>query len=347
MPVSIVVGGQFGSEGKGKTALEIVRRSEGPAIVMRVGGPNSGHTAYDQAGRRYVLRQLPAGCVDRNVEVVLPAGSFIDVEVLEAEVRDLGYPHNRIHIAGEARLVKEEHRKWENEGKLTNSIGSTGSGVGAAVMATVARGAENFSLQAPRAAEESRLAKYVDREVNDRLRAHLDDGKRVVIEGTQGFGLSLYEGGYWPQVTSRCTTAAGALSEAGLSPIDVDDVTMVIRSYPIRVAGQSGPLKGETTWEAVSRAIGDGQALVEYTSVTGRVRRVGTFDADLVSRALKFNAPTRLVLNHMDYVGKETDLDNSNSSVRRFLAEVEGKLGRRVDWLGFSGRDFMSWKRNS
>ena len=346
MPVSIVVGGQFGSEGKGKTALEIVRRSELPVIVIRVGGPNSGHTAYDRSGKKHVLRQLPAACIDQDVEVVLPAASFIDVDVLEAEIAELGYPKERIHIARDARIVREEHREWEKNGNLTTSIGSTGSGVGAAVMAAVARGAENFGLPAPRASDERRLAKYVNNDVNERVRCHLDEGKRVVIEGTQGFGLSLYEGGYWPQVTSRCTTAAGALSESGLSPVDVDDITMVIRSYPIRVAGKSGPLKGETTWEVVSKAAEGRQAVVEYTSVTGRARRVGTFDAELVRRALVFNAPTRLVLNHMDYLGSEEELVDSTSGVRRFLDAVEAKIKRRVDWLGFSGRDFTRWMKD-
>eukprot|EP00456_Euglypha_rotunda_P069717 TRINITY_DN6149_c0_g1_i1.p1 TRINITY_DN6149_c0_g1~~TRINITY_DN6149_c0_g1_i1.p1 ORF type:complete len:101 (-),score=16.97 TRINITY_DN6149_c0_g1_i1:10-312(-) len=92
MPVSIVVGGQFGSEGKGKVSLELVRMAtEGRIAVVRVGGPNSGHTAYDRSGRKFALRQLPAGAVDRNVDVVFPAGSFIDVEIgraVQQECRD-------------------------------------------------------------------------------------------------------------------------------------------------------------------------------------------------------------------------------------------------------------------
>ena len=75
MPVAIVVGGQFGSEGKGKIALELSRRAPKKRILLvRVGGSNSGHTGYDKGGKRYALRQLPAGCIDRNVEVVFPAG---------------------------------------------------------------------------------------------------------------------------------------------------------------------------------------------------------------------------------------------------------------------------------
>ena len=245
MPVSIVVGGQFGSEGKGKTALEIVRTSENPVIVVRIGGPNSGHTAYDRDGDKHVLRQLPAACIDRNVDVVLPAGGYIDVDVLEAEIRRLDYPRDRIRISEQARIVSDEHRAWEREAGLVASIGSTGSGVGGAVMASAARGATNFKLRTRMAGNESALARYVDCDLSARLRKHLDEGKRIVVEGTQGFGLSLYEGGYWPQVTSRCTTAAGALAESGLGPMDVDDVTMVIRTFPIRVAGDSGPLKEE------------------------------------------------------------------------------------------------------
>ena len=207
MPVSIVIGGQFGSEGKGKTALEIVRRSEEPVVAIRVGGPNSGHTAYDCLGSKRVLRQLPAACVDRNVDVVLPAGSFIDVDVLLEEIEALDYPRNRIRISGYARLVQREHREWEKATGLTRDIGSTGSGVGGAVMATVARGAANFHLPSQAASDEARLQCFIDDDTSHCLRRHIERGGRAVIEGTQGFGLSLIEGGYWPKATSRSTTA--------------------------------------------------------------------------------------------------------------------------------------------
>ena len=81
MPVSIVVGGQFGSEGKGKVALEIVRRDPTTAAAIRVGGTNSGHTAVGADGETYLLRQLPAASVDRSVQIILPAGSYIDLNV--------------------------------------------------------------------------------------------------------------------------------------------------------------------------------------------------------------------------------------------------------------------------
>ena len=347
MPVSVVIGGQFGSEGKGKTALEIVRRNSTPVIVIRVGGPNSGHTAYDRCGERYVLRQLPAACVDGNVDVVLPAGAYIDVDVLEAEIDELDYPRERIRISEQARIVAREHREWEKEAKLVARIGSTGSGVGGAVVASVARGALNIGVKTRMAGEESRLRKYVDGNLSERLRNHLSDGNRVVVEGTQGFGLSLSESGYWPQVTSRCTTAAGALAEAGLSPMDVDDVTMVIRSFPIRVAGDSGPLRNETSWNAISCARGLDRTFREFTSVTGLERRVGEFDANVVKEALRFNAPSRVVLNHLDYVGDEQDMRDRESKVRQFIQVVERSIQTKVDWFGFSGLGFYSRVREN
>ena len=336
MPVSVVVGGQFGSEGKGKVALEIARRSYEPVAVVRVGGPNSGHTAYDRAGRKRVLRQLPAGCIDRDVDVVLPAGSYIDVDVLRSEIEELDYPRDRIRISGHARIITDQHKQWEAEAGLAGAIGSTGSGVGAAVMASVARGAGNFDLDSFEAAYHADLEPFIC-DTSDHLRRRLSAGHRVIVEGTQGFGLSLMEGGYWPKVTSRSTTASGALAEAGLSPVDVDDVTMVIRTFPIRVAGDSGPLVDETTWEKIAAKVGRDEDLREYTTVTNRLRRVGHFDPVLVRRALAVNHPTRLVLNHLDYVGTHDDLDASRSEVGRFVRRVEIDTDREIDWFGFSG----------
>lgn len=337
MPVSIVIGGQFGSEGKGKTALEIVRRSEEPVVAVRVGGPNSGHTAYDLLGEKHILRQLPAACIDKNVDVVLPAGSYIDVDVLLEEIRRLDYPRDRIRISSYARIVQPEHREWEKGAGLTGSIGSTGSGVGGAVMASVARGAANFHLPSQAAFEDARLKSFIENDTSHWLRRHIEKGNRVVIEGTQGFGLSLLESGYWPKVTSRSTTAAGAVAEAGLSPIDVDDITMVVRSFPIRVAGDSGPLTGETTWEAIAWRAGRRDDLREYTTVTKRLRRVAHFDPDIVRRALDANRPTRLVLNHLDYIGRPQDLTDRRSVLGKFILQTEKGIGRRVDWFGFSG----------
>lgn len=336
MPVSIVVGGQFGSEGKGKVSLELVRMAtERQIAVVRVGGPNSGHTAYDRSGRKFALRQLPAGAVDRNVDIVFPAGSYIDVDILLSEIEELDYPRDRIFISSYANVLTPEQKAWEVEAGLVSGIGSTGSGVGAAIMAHVAREASNFPLQRHDAAHCAPLEPFL-RDTTALMRNWLDAGARIIIEGTQGFGLSLYDGGHWPKATSRATTAAAALAETGLSPMDVDNVVLVIRSYPIRVAGNSGPLPGETSWEAISESIDAQTDLREFTTVTKKLRRVGHFDASVVKAAIASNNPTMVVLNHLDYVSLGRVDGEDYANVAGFVTEVERTIGRRVDHLGFS-----------
>lgn len=343
MPISIVVGGQFGSEGKGKVALEIVRRTRDPVTVLRVGGPNSGHTAFDRRGRRWALRQMPAACVDRNVDVFFPAGSYLDVDVLFQEIAELDYSRKRIFISHYANVITKQHKDWEADADLISAIGSTGSGVGAAVMASVAREAKSFPLRSLHARDHALLQPFLC-DTTTVLHRRLQFNHKIVIEGTQGFGLSLLDGGYWPKATARSVTAASALAESGLSPRYVDDVTMVIRTFPIRVAGDSGPLPRETTWAEIARNAGITSDLREYTTVTGKLRRVGEFDENLVKRAISANAPHRIVLNHMDYVGDASDANNM-ARLEAFVTRIEKTIGQSIDWLGFSGKDIVERQR--
>lgn len=333
MPVSIVVGGQFGSEGKGKIALEITRRDRTVAAAVRVGGTNSGHTAIGRDQKVYLLRQLPAAAVDGSVQVILPPGSYIDLALFAQELALLGCGPDHVAVSPMARVITEEHKQWERAADLGPAIGSTQSGTGAAVMATTARGAANFPLRSVQAEEVPELSRFIQ-DTTLVMRHLLDAGNRIVIEGTQGFGLSLLQGGYWPKATSRDTTAAGFLAEAGLSPRDVDDVTMVIRCHPIRVAGDSGPLTGETTWGRIASEAGLPPDYCEFTTVSRKVRRVGRFDPDLVRRAIHANRPDRIVLNHLDYVDPFIRQGRLTSKASEFVGKIEEIIDHRVDWLG-------------
>lgn len=341
MPVSVVVGGQFGSEGKGKVALEIVRRDRTVAAAIRVGGTNSGHTAVSVDGQTYALRQLPAASVDRSLRVILPPGSYIDVGIFTEEVRRLGFGPDQVAVSPMARIITGEHKAWEQAADLRRAIGSTQSGTGAAVMAMTARGATPFSLHSVHAEEIPELQPFLG-DTGPVLRRLLDARKRVVVEGTQGFGLSVLQGGYWPKATSRDTTAAGFLSEAGLSPLDVDDVTLVIRCHPIRVAGDSGPLPGETTWEQIAAEAGITDDISEVTTVTGRLRRVGRFDPEIVRRAIQTNQPSRIVLNHLDYIDPRVRDESLTAKARLFVEKIEADIGRQVDWLGTGPGEVMN-----
>ena len=331
MPVSVVVGGQYGSEGKGKVALELVRRDRSTTIVVRPGGTNSGHTAYTKDGRRFVLRQLPAAAIDGNVKVVLPAGSYIDVDLLRREITEVGLAPSQVIVDPRAHVIRADHIEWERRARLIDSIGSTGSGTGASVLSRLARCAPNFP-HATEANEVSALLPYIA-EAGPALEAALKNGERVVIEGTQGFGLSPLHGDAWPKCTSRDTTAAGFLSEAGLSPRHVDEIVLVLRCHPIRVAGDSGPLSNETTWETIKDKAGAPDDLSEFTSVTQRLRRVGLFDGDIVRNAIRTNGPTKVVLNHLDYVDWHAR-SGLTSKASSFIRSVESRIDRAVDWVG-------------
>ena len=330
MPVSVVVGGQFGSEGKGKVAFHVARTRRATAVV-RVGGPNSGHTAVDADGSVWVFRQLPAAALARDALIILPAGSLIDPQLLLAEIERLNVPRERLLIDSRASVVLPHHREQELTEGLDDRIGSTASGTGAALRDRISR-SPNHVL----AADHPSTKPYVCESCSETLRSLLIQGNRVVIEGTQGFGLSLWHGSDYPYLTSRDTTAAGFVAEAGLAPHDVDEVIMVLRSFPIRVGGNSGRLEREIDWATVAEQARLPSDYVELTSATKRIRRVARFDPRIVRRAIAANAPHRIVLNHLDYVDPDVIGEGLGLKARQFIQEVEFAIGQEIDLAGLS-----------
>jgi adenylosuccinate synthase len=180
------------------------------------------------------------------------------------------------------------------------------------------------------------LAPYI-KDTKGFLRKMLSKGERVILEGTQGYGLSLLHSPHYPYVTSRDTTAAAFVSEAGLSPIDVDDVVLTIRAFPIRVAGNSGPLQFETDWATVTKRSGSQLPLSEYTSVTKRLRRIGRFDSEIVKRSIQANRPTRIVLNHLDYAHWAARISRkTTATIQRFVDFIQNEISQRIDFFGWS-----------
>lgn len=343
MAVSIIAGGQYGSEGKGKTAFFWAEKMNAAAVV-RVGGTNSGHTVYDEKNRRYALRMLPTASIRRNAVSVLPAGSYIDVEVLLREMEQTGISREQLKVDPNAVIISERHRELERKLDLGARIGSTLSGTGAAVMARAARSDRGPAMLAGElesvgetlqlAGDLPMLAPYLE-DTKDYMRTLLSRGEHIVVEGTQGYGLSNYHAPAYPYATSRDTTAAGFLAETGLSPFDVEHIVMVIRAFPIRVAGSSGPLEDEIDWDTVSVESGASDSFEERTTVTDKVRRVARFSPGIVRRAIMANRPDVLVLNHVDYIdASNKNADTLTACQRFFLRDVENKIGRKVDYCG-------------
>lgn len=328
MPVTVVVGGQYGSEGKGKVAHYLAKEM-GASVAIRCGGPNSGHTVIDPNGRALIFQQLPTASILPDVISVLCAGSYIDLDILRSEISISGLDANRLFIDPNALIITPEFKEKEKSRNLMNSIGSTGSGTGEAVLSRIKRN-KNVLF----AKDIWELDSYIQ-DTRSFLRSQLDENNRIIVEGTQGYGLSLLHSEHYPYVTSRDTTAAGFVSEAGLSPLDVDDVVLVIRAFPIRVGGNSGPLADEINWEAVSKEAGSSMHIQEFTSVTNKLRRVARFDPNIVKRALQTNLPTRIVLNHLDYIDSCcSNSDELSNTVTGFIEVIEHTTCCHIDFFG-------------
>jgi len=329
MPVSVVVGGQFGSEGKGKVALELSRQTRAAAVV-RPGGTNSGHTGVASDGQMHALRQLPAAALTQDAFVILPPGALIDIDLLNQEIEQVGLAPERLKISPMATVISDEDRQAEQDGGLIEAIGSTGSGTGAALQRRILRQNTGAAIQAEGYPS---LKPYLT-DTTALIRSLLNEDKHVVVEGTQGFGLSVLHGGFYPKATSRDTTAGAFISEAGLSPVDVTEVILVIRTFPIRVAGDSGPLENEMTWAEVAKNAELPPDFHELTSATKKIRRVGKFDPEIVRRAIAANNPTKIVLNHLDYVDPSVKTDTMCPRAVSFIEKVEREIGQPIDWIG-------------
>ncbi|WP_099067424.1 adenylosuccinate synthetase [Nostoc linckia] len=336
MPVTVVVGGQFGSEGKGKVA-HFFAREKRATVAVRVGGFNSGHTVISASGTPIILQQLPTAALLPNVICVLGAGSYIEPNILINEITRIGLSKDRLLIDPNAVIVTEREQIEEQTGSLGQSIGSTLSGTGAAVRRRIER---NSSVCL--AKHEVSLQEFV-KPVVPLMRSYLEAKERIIVEGTQGFGLSLLHSSDYPYVTSRDTTAAGFIAEAGLSPLDVDEIVLVLRAFPIRVSGNSGPLPDEVDWQTVSCESEVCTPIIEYTSVTKLIRRVARFNPDVVRQAILVNRPTHIVLNHLDYVDARCNfLNRPTEKVSQFVAEVESALNSNIDYLGFGAASLVS-----
>lgn len=284
--LTVVVGGQLGSEGKGAIAAYLGRYRAPIDLAtdyVRVAGPNAGHTvigrerASDPASdrRAYKLRAVPVGAVSNpHARLLVAAGSEVDRDVLAAELNELdehGYrASQRLAVDAQATLLTKKHTEREQAEGYTDRFGSTSKGIGAARMDRLARSAELYGG---------------DFDVTREAQATLAIGGHTVIEGTQGYGLGLHAG-FYPYCTSSDCRALDFLAMAGISPwsnaVDQLEIWVVLRVFPIRVAGNSGPLVGETSWEALGLP-------AERTTVTNKVRRVGAWDPALACDAIEAN----------------------------------------------------------
>lgn len=339
--VTAVVGGQYGSEGKGVIVNHIANEY---SIHVRTGGPNAGHS-FTHQGKVFKMQIIPCGWTNPNAILVLGAGMLLDIEHLQKELEVIRpYAPDieaRLVIDPACMLLEKRHHEIEGgvDGEIHQRIGSTGEGVGAARVARVNRRPEEIRKVSDAIESYPWVKPMVSRvPTSVLLDIWISNGENVLLEGTQGSGLSLIHGP-WPYVTSNDTNAAQLCADAGIAPQRVTDVILVVRSNPIRVAGNSGPLHRETSWEAISERLG--KKVEEKTTVTLKTRRVGEWDDDLVARSVALNKPTCLALTFADYINPAdeglTDYHALSTETKSFILYLESFFDVPVGYVGTGG----------
>jgi len=312
--VTIVVGGQWGDEGKGKIVSYLCLKDK-PDIVSRAGvGPNAGHTVKHQ-GKKYALRLTPSGFLYAKARLLIGAGVLVNPQVVIEEIRTLGI-EKRIGIDKRCGIIEEHHINYDKESKhLSGKIGSTGTGCGPANIDRAKRTLKQ--------AQDVRSLKPYLADVPFEVNEALEKGMKVLIEGSQGFSLSLFYGTY-PFVTSKDTSASMAAVDVGVGPRNIKDVIVAFKSYPSRVG--EGPFPTELSPEESKRL-----GIAEYGTVTGRKRRAGAFDYDQGRYSAMINSASQIALTCIDYLDKDSrgvrKYEKLSSKAKAFIDEVENKVG--------------------
>lgn len=367
--VTVVMGGQYGSEGKGEFVAHLARTNKVLACV-RTGGPNAGHTITKRhdplaTGTAYIgmagavdwrmkMRHIPCAWQTDGIPLYLSPGALIDQHVLAAEMSEVWRRGWQGHLGVDthALVIDDFHREQETRLGMRARIGSTTEGIGAARADKIMRNAQLANSWRDGMWEVDFPGTDLC-DVPDQLNSliavrnlQLDpdwdypDELGVLIESTQGFGLSLELSGHYPFTTSTNITPGHLLGECGLSSRLTHQVIAVMRTFPIRVAGNSGPMAHEITWDKL-HSFSDGRAPKdgEHTTVTNLVRRVGEWDEELADRMAMVCKPDYVALTFLDYMFPkladcvDPDRIMGESGVQDYLRMVDEDCEAEVRWV--------------
>ncbi|MDQ8165723.1 MAG: adenylosuccinate synthase [Gemmatimonadota bacterium] len=378
MRTLVVVGAQWGDEGKGKLVDVLAERADW--VVRYQGGANAGHTVHI-GDKQTVLHQVPSGILHPGVRCAIGNGVVLDPETLFDEVDELvrdGVDVNgRLYVSDRAHLVMPYHKLVDKESAASKAIGTTGRGIGPCYEDKVARrGVRVLDLRHPErlkslvekgtahannllastGSEKRADAAYTLSELSrlaPRLLAIAEDvglavhratkrGATVLLEGAQGSLLDVDHGTY-PFVTSSSTTAGGAAIGTGIGPRAIDGALGVVKAYTTRVGAGPLPTEFDDVMGERVRKLGN-----EFGATTGRPRRCGWFDAVVVRYAVRVNglsalAVTKLdVLDTLDRVGLCTGYEVGGEFVEEFPGDIAelGGVKPRYEW-------FEGWKADT
>jgi adenylosuccinate synthase len=339
MSCRVIVGAQWGDEGKGK--IVDLLAADADVVVRYQGGPNAGHTVV-LGERTFVLHLIPSGILRPGLRCYIGNGVVIDPEALRAEreriVANGVNVDGRLFVSGSAHVILPDHRVIEQhaEACATARIGTTGRGIGPAYTDKAGRvGLRVTDLMDPGIRRE-RVERLRDRtlrlagadapvdplpevlarcerdaemlrpmmvNVSAEVDAALRGGQRVLLEGAQGTHLDVDHGTY-PYVTSSSAVAGGACTGVGIGPTKITDVIGVAKAYATRVG--HGPFPSELPPKIAERLREEGN---EYGATTGRPRRCGWFDVVAIRHAVRVNGMTELMITKLDVLDEFEEIE--------------------------------------
>lgn len=315
MKTSIVVGGFYGDEGKGKIVGYLATRDKPDYVVRAGGGPQAGHTVTK--GKK--VTQIPSGFINPSSRLLIARGTVINPEIVLKEIKQYGV-ERRIGIDYGCTVIEPQH--LEREMELVKRIGSVGTGTGPARVDRILR-------KAKIAKDVESLKPYLT-DVAGQVNEAIKSGKSILIEGVQGYGLSLLNYEFYPYVTSQDTAASQFAADVGIGPKAVDEIIVVYKAYVSRV-GQ-GPMRFE--W---SEKKAQNRDISEKGTVSGRSRRLGDFDKDLAEKSLIGNTGTQAAITCLDRLFKGNygvrEFDKLTEEARNFIKDIDAFLKKKSTYF--------------
>ncbi|WP_066167503.1 adenylosuccinate synthase [Aliarcobacter cryaerophilus] len=328
MKADVIVGIQWGDEGKGKIVDMLAQKYD--MVCRSQGGHNAGHTIWVD-GVRYVLQLIPSGILNPKAINIIGNGVVVSPSNILKEMSQFGNLVGRLYISDKAHLNLSFHAlidQAKERLKGEKAIGTTGKGIGPTYSEKVSRNGfragdllnpsklfddileyfeqnraifDVLDIKTPTKTEllneledySSKLAPYITNTTNMVWKA-LEENKRVLLEGAQGTLLDIDHGTY-PYVTSSSTVSGGACTGLGLNPKDIGDITGIVKAYCTRVGNGPFPTEDFTDYGKTMGEVGK-----EFGAVTGRKRRCGWFDAVAVRYASRLNGCDKLALMKLD-----------------------------------------------
>ncbi|MGH2278505.1 adenylosuccinate synthase [Aliarcobacter sp. ERUVET-7] len=328
MKADVIVGIQWGDEGKGKIVDMLAQKYD--MVCRSQGGHNAGHTIWVD-GVKYVLQLIPSGILNPKAINIIGNGVVVSPSNILKEMSQFGSLVGRLYISDKAHLNLSFHAlidQAKERLKGEKAIGTTGKGIGPTYSEKVSRNGfragdllnpsklcddileyfvqnraifDVLDIKTPTKTEllneledySSKLAPYITNTTNMVWKA-LEENKRVLLEGAQGTLLDIDHGTY-PYVTSSSTVSGGACTGLGLNPKDIGDITGIVKAYCTRVGNGPFPTEDFTHYGKTMGEVGK-----EFGAVTGRKRRCGWFDAVAVRYASRLNGCDKLALMKLD-----------------------------------------------